>query len=101
MLFRSLNPTELGSPLGAAVSSFVSFAAGAFIPLLPFLLSQKNSMTGWSIGLAGFSLFLIGALLSLFTNRSAVLSGLRMLLIGVAAGCVTFFIGKLLGIAAS
>lgn len=94
-----LNPHELGSPMGAAVSSFLAFAVGAFIPLLPFLLSQRSITIAWSIGLAGVSLLLIGGLLSLFTSRSAIVSGLRMLFIGAMAGAVTFFIGKLLGVA--
>ncbi len=33
-----LNPDELGSPWGAAISSFVSFAVGALLPLAPFML---------------------------------------------------------------
>src|SRR5215813_6993709 len=33
-----LNPEELGSPIGAAISSFLSFAAGALLPLLPYML---------------------------------------------------------------
>jgi VIT1/CCC1 family predicted Fe2+/Mn2+ transporter len=94
-----LNPSELGSPWGAAISSFLSFGFGAFIPLLPFLFLTSNKTIFVSIGLTGLALLGIGALLSLFTNRSAILSGLRMLLIGCLAGGVTFLIGKWIGIA--
>ncbi len=93
-----LNPQELGSPIGAAVSSFLSFGIGAFIPLLPFFLMSENTTIFFSIGLTGFFLIVIGSLLSLFTNRSAVWSGLRMLLIGSLAGGATFLIGKMVGI---
>lgn len=93
-----LNPQDLGSPLGAAVSSFVSFAFGALIPLLPFLLGLGHWMVASSILLTAITLFLIGAILSLFTNLSAFIGGLRMLAVGTAAGCLTYLIGHLIGV---
>lgn len=92
-----LDPDILGSPWGAAVSSFFSFALGGFIPLLPFLcFSSKTSLTA-SIALTGLSLFSVGAVLSLFTGKNALYSGLRMLAIGSLAGITTYFIGSLVG----
>ena len=91
-----LNPEELGSPFGAAAFSFLSFAAGALIPLLPFLFGRGPSMLVISITLTGLSLFGVGSTLSLFTGRSALRGGVRMLLIGAAAGALTFAIGRLL-----
>jgi VIT1/CCC1 family predicted Fe2+/Mn2+ transporter len=93
-----LNPDELGSPWGAAISSFISFAIGAFIPLSPFIINKTHLNLQFSITLTALALFSIGAVLSLFTNQSAIKSGLRMLLIGAMAGALTFLIGKLLGI---
>ena len=93
-----LNPDELGSPFGAAAFSFLSFAAGALIPLLPFLFGRGPSTLGVSIALTGLSLFGVGSTLSLFTGRSALRGGVRMLLIGAAAGALTFAIGRLLGV---
>jgi vacuolar iron transporter family protein len=93
-----LNPEELGSPWGAALSSFLSFAVGAAIPLAPFLASGgERALTG-SIALTAVSLFAVGALISLFTGRSAVRDGLRMLAIGAGAGAITYMIGKLMGV---
>ncbi len=94
-----LNPNELGSPWGAAIFSFLSFGFGALIPLLPFLFLTSDKTIYVSIGLTGLCLLTVGAMLSLFTNRSAILSGLRMLLIGCLAGGVTFLIGKWIGVA--
>ena len=94
-----INPAELGSPMGATVSSFISFALGALIPLLPFLISSHTSTLFVSIALTAIALTVIGATLSLFTNKNAILSGLRMLLIGCMAGGATYLIGKLLGTA--
>jgi VIT1/CCC1 family predicted Fe2+/Mn2+ transporter len=93
-----LNPDELGSPWGAASFSFVSFAAGALIPLMPFLISTGTTSLFTAIGLTAVALFGVGAALSLFTGRSALASGARMLAIGAAAGAVTYAIGKLLGV---
>jgi VIT1/CCC1 family predicted Fe2+/Mn2+ transporter len=93
-----LNPTELGSPWGAAVFSFASFAAGALIPLLPYLLRPGASALQAAVTLTAVALFAVGATLSLFTGRPAVPGGLRMLGIGAAAGAATYAIGAMLGV---
>jgi VIT1/CCC1 family predicted Fe2+/Mn2+ transporter len=92
-----LNPDELGSPPGAAVFSFVSFAAGALIPLLPFLVARGGAALAGTVILTALALFGVGAALSLFTGRQAWLGGLRMLGIGAAAGAATYAIGTALG----
>ncbi len=93
-----LNPDDLGSPVGAAVSSFVSFAVGAAIPLLPFVFRAGSASLAVSIALTAVALFAVGSTLSLFTGRSALMSGLRMLAIGAAAGGVTYLVGRMLGV---
>ena len=93
-----LNPDELGSPWGAALSSFLAFTAGAIIPLLPFLFTQGSEALVIAIALTAIALFVVGAALSLFTGRNAWLGGLRMLSIGAAAGAGTYMIGKALGV---
>jgi VIT1/CCC1 family predicted Fe2+/Mn2+ transporter len=94
-----IDPGSLGSPLGAAVSSFLAFAIGALLPLLPFLLGVESGVTVMVVLAAG-SLFAVGATLSLFTGRGALQSGLRMLGIGGAAGVLTWALGALLGVSA-
>jgi VIT1/CCC1 family predicted Fe2+/Mn2+ transporter len=91
-----LDPANLGSAVGASVSSFLSFAVGASIPLIPFLL-RVTAPTAWAIGASGVALFCVGATLSLFTGRAAWRGGARMLAIGAAAGAVTFALGHLFG----
>jgi VIT1/CCC1 family predicted Fe2+/Mn2+ transporter len=93
-----LNPGELGSPFGAASSSFVSFAIGALIPLIPFLYGRSDEPAIFSVIITALSLFAVGAVLSLFTGKSASRGGLRMVIIGGGAGLATFVIGRLLGI---
>ena len=92
-----LNPDELGSPWVAAVSSFSAFTAGAALPLLPFLFGHGKALP-LSVALTALGLFAVGAVMSLFTGRHAILSGLRMLAIGSAAGLATYFIGAWLGV---
>ncbi len=92
-----LNPDELGSPWTAAISSFIAFAVGGAIPLVPYLMNIQDQSLEISIGITGLSLFGIGACLSLFTGRSAFWGGLRMLLIGGGAGLLTYGIGHLMG----
>ncbi|MFA5241696.1 MAG: VIT1/CCC1 transporter family protein [Sulfuricella sp.] len=93
-----LNPNELGSPWGAALFSFLAFASGAMVPLLPFLVTTGSTALLSSIGATAVALFAVGATLSLFTGRHALSGGLRMLAIGAAAGGATYLIGKALGV---
>ena len=94
-----LNPEELGSPAGAAISSFLSFAGGALLPLLPFMLAGGALALPLAIGITAVALFGVGALLSLFTGRSALHSGARMLILGGLAGAITYTIGRFAGVA--
>jgi len=91
-----LNPDDLGSPWGAAISSFAAFALGVALPLLPLALALPYAVPV-SATLASAALFGVGAALSLFSGRSAVLGGLRMLAIGAAAGAATWGAGRLFG----
>ncbi|HEY6722134.1 MAG TPA: VIT1/CCC1 transporter family protein, partial [Burkholderiales bacterium] len=93
-----LNPEDLGSPWGAALSSFFSFGVGALVPLAPFLFARGNGALIAAVAMTAVALFGIGSMISLFTGRSAVRDGLRMLAIGGGAGAVTYFVGKLLGV---
>jgi VIT1/CCC1 family predicted Fe2+/Mn2+ transporter len=92
-----LNPDDLGSPLGAAASSFLAFSAGAALPLLPFLAKMEAALPV-SIGASAAALFAVGVALSLFSGRGAVTGGLRMLALGAVAGAATWGIGTLLGV---
>jgi VIT1/CCC1 family predicted Fe2+/Mn2+ transporter len=94
-----INPKELISPWGAAVSSFFSFSLGAFVPIIPFVFGEARCNLVMTVGLTALSLFGVGAALSLFTQRSALGGGLRMLFIGVLAGGLTYLIGSIFRVA--
>ena len=93
-----LNPDDLGSPIGAAISSFIAFSIGASLPLIPFLLHFGGNDVVVAAAISGVALFLIGAILSLFSGKSAFIGGLRMLAIGAAAATATYFIGSLFNV---
>ena len=94
-----LDPGSLGSPVGAAVFSFAAFAVGAAVPLAPFVVAAGGAALGTAIALASLALFGVGCATSLFSGRGTLRGGLRSLLIGAAAGAVTYGIGRLLGAA--
>ncbi len=95
-----LNPDDLGSPLGAASSSFLAFALGAVMPLLPFLIGlPAPSVMGWTIGITAVALAAVGLLISLFTGRNAWLGAARMVAIGGGAGVIAWLVGSWLGVA--
>ncbi|HZG05130.1 MAG TPA: VIT1/CCC1 transporter family protein [Streptomyces sp.] len=92
-----VDPGELPSPSLAAVSSFLSFAAGALIPVLPYLLGAAALWPAVAVALLG--LFLCGALVARITARPWWYSGLRQLTLGGAAAAVTYGLGTLFGVA--
>jgi VIT1/CCC1 family predicted Fe2+/Mn2+ transporter len=96
-----LNPDELGSPWGVATSSFVAFAAGAAVPLLPLLFADGTPALVAAAVISAVALFAVGAGISLLTGRSVAVSGLRQLLVGGLAAAATFGIGRLIGIGVS
>jgi vacuolar iron transporter family protein len=96
-----LDPGALGSPMGAALFSFASFAVGAAVPLAPFVVAGGGAALVAAIALTAVALFGVGGATSLFSGRGAVRGGLRSLLIGAAAGAVTYGVGRLLGAAIS
>lgn len=92
-----IDPGDLPSPTVAAVSSFGSFAVGALLPVLPYLLGASALWPAVLVALVG--LFLCGALVARVTARSWWYSGLRQLALGGAAAGVTYALGSLFGTA--
>jgi VIT1/CCC1 family predicted Fe2+/Mn2+ transporter len=94
-----LDPGDLGSPWGASFSSFLTFAVGAFVPLVPFLLLDGAAAKWIAVAISMVALFSVGAAMTVLTGRNWMWSGGRMVLIGGTAAAVTFGIGNLLGVA--
>ncbi|MGY1673441.1 VIT1/CCC1 transporter family protein [Geodermatophilus sp. SYSU D00710] len=91
-----LNPADKPSPWTAAVSSFLTFATGAVVPLLPFLFGFSLLWVALLCG--GIGLFAAGALSSRFTPRAWWYAGLRQLLFGALAAGITYAVGAAIGV---
>jgi VIT1/CCC1 family predicted Fe2+/Mn2+ transporter len=97
-----LNPQELGgSAREAATASFLLFALGAIVPILPFMVTSSGTAVLASLALSGIALFAIGAAITIFTGVPVWRSGGRQLLLGLGAAGVTFGIGHLIGVTLS
>jgi VIT1/CCC1 family predicted Fe2+/Mn2+ transporter len=96
-----INPNSLGSPVGAAVSSFIAFAIGALLPLLPWFFASGHVAIASSIVLGALGAIGVGVGLARFTGRSAFRSASRQLSIAVLAAGVTFLIGRAVGVGVS
>ena len=60
-----------------------------------FLDGMTAVLVSILFGVAG--LFLLGAAITLFTGRSILYSGMRMVIFGLLAAAITFGIGRLIG----
>jgi VIT1/CCC1 family predicted Fe2+/Mn2+ transporter len=95
----SIDPEELGgSPMAAAVTSFLLFAIGALVPVLPFTFLAGAAAAALSLAFGAGGLFLMGAAITLFTGRSVLFSGLRQVVVGLAAAAVTYGVGRAIGV---
>jgi VIT1/CCC1 family predicted Fe2+/Mn2+ transporter len=92
-----LDPTELGSPLIAAISSMLTFALGALVVIFPYFFGSGTAALIAAIILAAAALVGVGAGIGILNGRPAARSGLRQLLLGGAAALVTYGIGHLIG----
>jgi VIT1/CCC1 family predicted Fe2+/Mn2+ transporter len=94
-----INAEDLkGSAMEAAISSFILFAMGAILPVIPFFFIGGYKAIILSSILSGMGLFIIGAAITLFTGKSVWYSGFRQVLFGLIAAAITFGIGKIIGV---
>jgi len=92
-----VNPEQLGSPILAAGSSFVSFSFGAFVPLVPWLLGEGNAAI-WVSAVSGIMCTaLVGGVLARLSGRSIIKTSLRQMSVAAAACSATYLIGSFLG----
>ena len=94
-----LDPDQLGSPVRAALGSFLAFAVGAALPVVPYLFGGGTIVVIVSLVISLVALFAVGAAVSLLTGRGLVFSGVRQLVIGLVAALVTYGIGTVIGVA--
>lgn len=94
-----IHPEDMkGSAMEAAITSFILFAIGAIIPVIPFFFLGGLQAVLWSALLSAIGLFGIGSAITLFTGKSVWYSGFRQVVFGLLAAAITFGIGKLIGV---
>ncbi len=94
-------PGDLSAPVGAAASSFVAFAIGALLPLVPWFFASGNLAIALSVIVALSGAALIGGILATQTGRSVVRSSARQVAIAAGAAAASYFIGSLLNVQVS
>jgi VIT1/CCC1 family predicted Fe2+/Mn2+ transporter len=92
-----ISPDHLGSPVQAALSSFFTFALGAFVPLVPWLITKGNGAMVASVVLSAVAAVAVGVVLGVFTQRPMLRSALRQLVITAGAAAVTYGVGRGIG----
>ncbi|MDA1240490.1 MAG: VIT1/CCC1 transporter family protein [Chloroflexi bacterium] len=90
-------PEDLGSPWAAAIASFILFATGAIIPVVPFFFGDGLGMVALSATGSAAGLFVLGAGITLLTGRHWLFGGARQVVLGLAAAVVTYFVGGVIG----
>lgn len=97
-----IDPDDLGgSAWTAAGSSFLLFAVGAIIPVVPFFFATGMAAVWLSVAVSAIGLFMLGAGVSLLTGRGLIFTGARQMLLGLVAAGVTYGVGTLLGVTVS
>lgn len=92
-----LDPDDLGSPWRAAASSFVSFALGAIVVVLPYLFLSGTAALVAGISLALLAMILVGAGMARLNGRATLPAVVRQIVVGVAAAGTTYLLGTLIG----
>lgn len=90
-----VDPDDLASPMLAAGSSFVAFAIGALVPLVPYFFGATSLWPGLAITL--LALFGCGAVVTQVTTRPWFYGGLRQTFLGAVAAAITYGIGTVVG----
>ena len=93
-----LDPNELGSAWKAAVSSFLAFAIGASVVVVPYALFSGMTAFVLAVVLALVSLIVVGGLVGYQSGRGVAFSAGRQVLWGVGAAAVTYLVGSLVGV---
>ena len=87
-----------GTAWGAAVSSFLFFASGAVVPVLPYLFGMEGlAAVVVATALVGIALLVTGAVVGLLSGTSPLTRALRQIAIGLGAAIVTYLLGLVFG----
>lgn len=90
-----IDPEDFASPLSVALISFLCFALGAFIPVIPWFFGSGTSAAIASLILGGLSAGVVGTLIGITAERNIPRTAIRQVLILLVACGITYLIGTL------
>ncbi|HEV2810440.1 MAG TPA: VIT1/CCC1 transporter family protein [Acidimicrobiales bacterium] len=93
-----VDPTQLGSPLGAATSSFTAFSIGALVPLVPWFLGSGTSAIAASLIAAVLAAMAVGVAIGRFTGKPLVRTLSRQVVFTLVPAALTFAVGSAVGV---
>jgi VIT1/CCC1 family predicted Fe2+/Mn2+ transporter len=93
-----LDPDALGNPVKVAISSFVAFAIGASVVVIPYLFTSGTTALVLAITMSLLALIIVGGVVGRLSGRGVVFSAVRQVLWGTGAALVTFLVGRVIGI---
>lgn len=93
-----LDPDDLGNPRKVAASSFLAFAAGALVPVVPYLFLTGVGALWLAIGFALAAMVLVGGTVGRLSGLGVARSALRQVLVGGGAAAVTYALGSVVGV---
>lgn len=87
-------PEEESQPVRHGVATFAAFVGAGVIPLLPYAVAIGSAPRGrLAAALTFFTLFILGAVRGVVTNRRWWATGLEVLMLGALAGAAAFAAG--------
>jgi len=95
-----MSPDEGGNAWVASTTSFLAFAVGALLPVVPWLFVGGAWGVAASAIASALGLFLVGAAITFFTGLGVLFSGGRMVVFGLVAAAITFGLGRIIGVTA-
>ena len=96
-----LDPDDLGSPVKTAASSFIAFACGALVPVLPYFFAAGTAALATAICLAVVAMLVVGGTVGKLSGAGIGKSAMRQLIVGGGAAAVACLVGSIVGVGLS
>ncbi len=97
---KGIMPEDKNKAVRNAVATFFAFIIAGLVPLLPYVfttgVAEAEGVFMWAVFFTGLALFFVGAMRTLFSDKSWIFGGLEMLLAGGAAAVIAFVLGAFL-----
>ena len=96
---RDAHDDELSSPSHAAIASFLAFSVGGVVPFLAIILAPQSISILATVVAVFISLLITGYLSATVGGASRIRAMLRVVIGGLLAMAITYYVGTLFGTA--